>query len=66
MRACERSEGHIKHTRRSLLLVAKDCGFGRLRDLDRTAVERWLLKQAKTEMSARRRNSYRLTFFTGY
>ena len=60
MRACERNADHIENTRRAVLRVAGDCGFQRLRDLQRIKAERWLLKQAELGMSARTRNTYRI------
>jgi integrase len=60
LRACERCEEHIEGTGQSIARVANDCGFERLRDLQRVTVERWLLKQAVAGMGARTRNTYRI------
>jgi integrase len=60
LRACERNADHIQNTRRAILRVVDDCAFGRLRDLQRAKVERWLLKQAELGMCARTRNTYRI------
>jgi integrase len=60
MRACERCEDHVAQTGQAIARVANDCGFRRLRDIERAKVERWLLKQAQLKMSARTRNTYRI------
>jgi len=56
---------HRDNVERCLKRVAGDCGFTRLADLNRDALERWLVLQArpteagKKGMSARTRNIYR-------
>ena len=60
MRACERNADHIQNTGQAIKRVANDCGFVRLRDVERVKAERWLLKQAELGMSARTRNTYRI------
>jgi integrase len=50
---------HRDNTRRFLNRVAADCGFTRLGDLRREALERWLVARQVEGMSARARNSYR-------
>ena len=59
---------HRDNVERCLTRIASDCGFSRLVDLNRDALERWLVLQAKpTEagkpgMSARTRNIYRASW----
>ena len=59
LRAADRSVVHRENTRRALERVNQDCSFGRLTDLDRETVERWLSEQGDKGMSARTRNAYR-------
>ena len=49
---------HRKDVCRRLRLLADECGFGKLRDLDRDTLESWLVKQTAGGMSARTRNGY--------
>jgi hypothetical protein len=50
---------HRENTRRHLDKLAADCGFARLGDLRREALERWLTDQARADRSARSRNAHR-------
>ena len=50
---------HRKTTKGYLLRLAADCSWSRLADLDRSALERWLVHKGSTGMSARSRNAYR-------
>ena len=49
---------HRSERNRQLRCIARDCGFHRLSDLDRSKLEAWLTQQARAGMSARTRNSY--------
>jgi integrase len=49
---------HRAERDRQLRRIARECEFSWLADLDRTALENWLTKQARSGMSARTRNSY--------
>ena len=49
---------HRSERRRQLKRISRDCGFNRLADLDRSALESWLARQTRAGMSARTRNSY--------
>jgi len=49
---------HRSERCRQLRRIARDCGFHRLPDLDRTKLETWLTQQVRRGMSARTRNSY--------
>jgi integrase len=51
---------HEYNVKRQLRMIAKECRFDRLGDLDRVAVERWLVRQAQGDkaMGARTRNTY--------
>ncbi len=53
------SDIHLADTRRLGNMIIGDCGFGRLADLCREAVETWLVQRAAEGMAARTRNSYR-------
>ncbi len=55
------TEKHQTESRRCLDRLAADCSFGRLADLRREALERWLSRRTAEEMSARTRNAYRET-----
>ena len=48
---------HRKERLRQLRRLAADCGFRRLADLDRGALESWLMVQTRSGMGARTRNS---------
>jgi integrase len=61
LRAGDVTEGHRKSALSYLRRLAKDTGFARLMDLDRTAVETWLAKEARNGRSARSRNAFRNT-----
>lgn len=50
---------HRGNVRRNLECIAADCRFGRLSDLAREPLERWLVLQQKGGMGARTRNTYR-------
>ena len=50
---------HRVNVRRCVDRIVKDCGFSRLSDIERDAVEGWLLTQTKANMGARTRNTYR-------
>src|SRR5262249_17841960 len=52
------SAKHLYEVRRQLRGLFADCRFGRLSDLDATAVERWLVDRAAQGMSRRTRNTY--------
>jgi len=49
---------HRKTQAARLRALAEGCCFAKLRDLDRGALENWLVKQADADMSARTRNAY--------
>lgn len=53
------TEVHRKNTRAYLDRVARECGFRRLNDLDRTEFEKWLAARITDGMSARTRNGHR-------
>ncbi len=50
---------HRDNTRRYLERLMTDCGFGRLADLKRESLERWLSTESGKNRSARSRNAYR-------
>jgi len=50
---------HRDNVRRALRRLAADCGFRRLGDLRREALEQWLVGREKAGMGARTRNTYR-------
>ncbi len=52
------SDVHLADTRRLGNKIIGDCGFGRLADICREAVETWLVQRAAEGMAARTRNSY--------
>ncbi len=52
------SKSHRANVRRQLKRLAADCGFGRLPDLTRDAMERWLASQTQVGMGARTKNTY--------
>src|SRR5262249_49738449 len=49
------------NVRRQLDRLAADCSFGRLSDLSREALERWLAARTREGMGARTRNTYLVT-----
>jgi integrase len=49
---------HRKERDRQLRRLARECGFRRLADLDRSRLENWLTGQTRKGMGARTRNSY--------
>lgn len=49
---------HLTDTRRLASKIIAGCGFGRLADVRREAVESWLVQRAAEGMAARTRNSY--------
>ena len=50
---------HRQNVEACLKRLSEDCGFARLSDLNRDALERWLAVAAKQGRSARTRNAYR-------
>ncbi len=53
------SEGHRSNVQRQLRILLKDCGFKRLRDISRDAMEKWMNRAEVSGMGARTRNTYR-------
>jgi integrase len=53
------SDIHRSYTARYLRRLAEECGFSRLADLQREALERWLAARAGEGMGAKTRNIYR-------
>ncbi len=49
---------HRKTQDARLRALVEGCCFAKLRDMDRAALEKWLVKQAAADMSARTRNAY--------
>jgi integrase len=58
LEAKESCEEHRSERGRQLRRIARECGFQRLADLNRAALENWLTLQARSGMGARTRNSY--------
>jgi integrase len=52
------SAKHLYEVRRQLKLLASECHFGRLADLNAEPLERWLTRREKDGASARTRNTY--------
>jgi len=52
------SQMHRDNVRRQLERLAAECPFGRLADLGRDGLEKWLAAQTKAGMGARTRNTY--------
>jgi integrase len=52
---------HRSNVKAYLNRLAEACGFKRLADLNREALERWLTAETKKDRSARSRNSHRAT-----
>jgi integrase len=52
------SDVHLTDTRRLANKIIGDCGFSRLADVRREAVEGWLVQRVAEGMGARTRNSY--------
>jgi site-specific recombinase XerC len=50
---------HRSNVKSYLTRLAADCGFARLADLNREALEKWLAKETKNGRSARSRNTHR-------
>jgi hypothetical protein len=50
---------HRHNVKTYLNRLAVDCGFGRLADLNRESLERWLARETKSGRSARSRNTHR-------
>ena len=50
---------HRANVRRALHRISKECSFGRLGQLNRDALEAWLVVRAREGMGARTRNTYR-------
>ena len=59
MKARSVVEMHRDNTRRHLETLNDACGFARLADLNREALERWLAAEADNNRSARSRNAHR-------
>jgi hypothetical protein len=57
--AADVTEIHRSYTGRYLRRLADECGFTRLQDLQREALERWLAARASEGMAAKTRNIYR-------
>lgn len=55
LRSRSRDPGHIKNVERQLARIIAECGFARLRDLDRSKLETW---SARLSVSVRTRNGY--------
>lgn len=53
------SEGHRSNVQRQLKILLKKCGFKRLRDITRDAMEKWMNRSEEGGMGARTRNTYR-------
>ncbi len=53
------STKHRANVERQLKQVVEDCGFTKLADIRREAMERWMNRQEKAGMGARTRNTYR-------
>lgn len=53
------SEKHRVDIERQLKMIARDCGFPKLADISREAMEKWMNHQGKAGMAARTRNTYR-------
>ena len=53
------STRHRQDTERLLNKIVADCGFGRLADVNREAVEKWLNQREAEDMGGRTRNTYR-------
>ena len=52
------SKRQVPDRKQQLNKIFTECGFGTLRDIDRTAFERWINLQAEHDMGAARRNVY--------
>jgi hypothetical protein len=50
---------HRSNVKSYLNRLAADCGFGRLADLNRESLEKWLARETKSGRSARSRNTHR-------
>ncbi len=50
---------HRANVQRQLKQLIEDCGFTRLADIHREAMEKWMNRQEKAGMGARTRNTYR-------
>ena len=58
MEAKGSSQSHIDGTKLRLDVLQRDCGFTRLRQITREAMEGWLVQRQAAGMGARTRNSY--------
>ena len=58
------SEKHRAGVERRIGVIAQDCGFTRLPDINREAMEKWMNRQEKVGMGARTRNTYRAAIMT--
>jgi hypothetical protein len=50
---------HRSNVKTYLNRLAADCGFGRLADLNRESLEKWLVRETTSGRSARFRNTHR-------
>ena len=50
---------HRDNVRSQLMRVIEDCGFARISELNREALERWLGNETRADRSARSRNAHR-------
>jgi len=55
---------HRVEIERQLKAIAKNCGFFKLTDINREAMEKWMNRQEKAGMGARTRNTYRAAILT--
>ena len=58
------SEKHRAEVKRRITAIAGDCGFVRLADINREAMEKWMNRKEKAGMGARTRNTYRAAIMT--
>lgn len=58
------SKKHRVEVERQLKMIARDCGFTKLADISREAMEKWMNRQEKAGMGARTRNTYRAAILT--
>jgi integrase len=59
LQAKEATEKYISETNRRLNLIADECDFVRLADLQASSFENWLIKNKSEGMGARNRNAFR-------
>ena len=58
------SNKHRVEVERQLKVIARDCGFTKLNDINREAMEKWMNRREKAGMGARTRNTYRAAILT--